>query len=456
MGNALCPGNGLTENVVLHVTGTKGGSTMVNVKDFGAVGDGSANDTAAIQRAIDSGGIVRIPRGVYVTGTLYLKSNGGLHLEAGAVLRASHSRADYNADDFCPQNAVFSAESVTGAHLIVAVEQENISLSGEGCIDGDALYWMTEKWGWHLKSNPERPGQMIFFAECRGVQIRDLSLKNASYWHLFLHGCEEVIVSGVRISGHPLVINNDGIDIDCCRNVVVSGCLIDTADDALTLRAGAARLRRPKACENIVIGNCILRSGFANAIRVGVGSGEIRNACFSNIMIREGTRTGICFVSMYNPKKSGVRCISDLQFDNIRTDAYRPFNIKLLNSEEMPPPAGVITQRNIAFSNIFGTASATSYLIGCENGILENIRFKNVEFRYSGPGEAPHVDANGKWGRSSKDCAFFVKHAQHVTFDDVRIRWEGDDSGWKHELEYVDSKNVSVRNCVFEKGICES
>ena len=60
---------------------------MVNVKDFGAVGDGSANDTAAIQRAIDSGGIVRIPRGVYVTGTLYLKSNGGLHLEAGAVLR---------------------------------------------------------------------------------------------------------------------------------------------------------------------------------------------------------------------------------------------------------------------------------------------------------------------------------------------------------------------------------
>ena len=121
--------------------------SMRNVKEFGAVGDGIANDTAAIQRAIDAGGIVWIPPGVYVTGTLYLKSNGGLHLEAGAVLKASHSRSDYNQDDFCPQNMVFSSEFVTGAHLIVAMEQENISLSGEGCIDGDALFWMTEPRG---------------------------------------------------------------------------------------------------------------------------------------------------------------------------------------------------------------------------------------------------------------------------------------------------------------------
>ena len=428
---------------------------MRNVKEFGAVGDGVANDTAAIQRAIDAGGVVWVPRGVYVTGTLYLKSNGGLHLEAGAVLKASHSRSDYNADDFCPQNVVFASEDVTGAHLIAAVEQENVSLSGDGCIDGDALFWMTEKEGWHLKRNPERPGQMIFFAECRNVRIRDLTLKNASYWHLFLHGCEEVIISGLRIHGHPQVINNDGIDIDCCRCVAVSDCLIDTADDALTLRAGSAPLRHPKACEHIVVSNCVLHSGFANAIRIGVGDGGIRNACFSNIAVREGTRTGICFVSRYNPKKNGVRWISDLQFDNFRIDAYRPFNIKILNSEQTPVPEETIVQRNLSFSNIFGTASATSYLAGCRNGILENIRFKNVEFRYSGPGEAPEVDACGRWGRSSLDCAFLVKQAGNVVFDDVRIRWEGDDSGWKHELEIVNSGKVSVRNCAFEKGVCE-
>ena len=80
---------------------------MHNIIDFGAVGDGVTVNTQAIQRAIDAGGTVLIPEGVFVTGTLYLKSHGGLHLAPGAVLRASTDRADYNAADYCPQNAIF-------------------------------------------------------------------------------------------------------------------------------------------------------------------------------------------------------------------------------------------------------------------------------------------------------------------------------------------------------------
>lgn len=91
---------------------------MKNVKDYGAVGGGLTNDTAAIQKAINDGGMVYFPAGVYVTGTLYLKSNGGLCLDAGAVIRGSLLRSDYNADDFCRQNEVFTEEFVTGAHLI--------------------------------------------------------------------------------------------------------------------------------------------------------------------------------------------------------------------------------------------------------------------------------------------------------------------------------------------------
>lgn len=79
---------------------------MQNVKDFGAAGDGRAIDTAAIQRAIDAGGTVYIPDGVYVIGTLYLKSNGGLYLSSGAKLVASHNREDYNTEDYCPQNQI--------------------------------------------------------------------------------------------------------------------------------------------------------------------------------------------------------------------------------------------------------------------------------------------------------------------------------------------------------------
>ena len=83
---------------------------MRNIRDYGAVGDGIRLDTKAIQTAIDAGGMVYLPAGTYRTGTLYLKSNGGLHLAPGAVLVASHHRQDYNADDFCPQNRVYREE----------------------------------------------------------------------------------------------------------------------------------------------------------------------------------------------------------------------------------------------------------------------------------------------------------------------------------------------------------
>ena len=99
---------------------------MRNIKDYGAIGDGITLNTQAIQRAIDDGGMVYIPTGVYKTGTLYLKSNGGLHLEAGAVLLASHDYNDYNEWDFCQQNWKSDEENANGKHLIVAVEQENV------------------------------------------------------------------------------------------------------------------------------------------------------------------------------------------------------------------------------------------------------------------------------------------------------------------------------------------
>ena len=94
---------------------------MNNIIDFGAIGDGITLNTKAIQEAINAGGMVYIPARVFRTGTLYLKSNGGLYLAPGAVLLASENNADYNDDDFCQQNCVFKEEHVTGGHLITAI-----------------------------------------------------------------------------------------------------------------------------------------------------------------------------------------------------------------------------------------------------------------------------------------------------------------------------------------------
>ena len=174
---------------------------MNNVKDFGAVGDGKTKDTAAIQRAIDAGGMVYFPPGIYLSGTLYLKSNGGLELAPGAVLLASSDRADYNADDFCVQNSFSVNERASGAHFIVAVEQQNIVIRGGGIIDGnrEAFYnGFREENPRKFKLGEWRPGQMVYFCECENIRISDVEMNNAPYWTCFLHGCEQVNIRGLR------------------------------------------------------------------------------------------------------------------------------------------------------------------------------------------------------------------------------------------------------------------
>ncbi len=438
------------------------GETAMNachsVKDFGAVGDGSTPDTKAIQKALDSGGIVYFPPGVYRSGTIYLRSHGGILLDAGATLQASPDLSDYNADDFCPQNRVLRQELVSGRHLVVAVEQEHITISGAGRIDGNYSAWLNEPdpaFGGKLpyfKRDPERPGQMIYLCECSDVRIRDVELTNASYWHCFLHGCENVTISGVHIYGVPGVINNDGLDIDCCQRVTISDCIIETADDCIALRSDPEPLKKSRACEYVAVSNCVLSSDFANAIRVGVGNGEIRRCNFSNIVIHR-SRTGICIVSRYWEADSGAN-ISELDFNGLQLHVKRPFNIKLDNSASLTPP-GARRIGDIRFSNISGTAFLSSYLTGTTAGRLERIKFSNVSLRYGGNGPAPDKDANGHWGCGSTDAAFELAHVDNATFNNVEIRFECDAQGWNHDISAKACRGLARRDCDFAKGVID-
>lgn len=427
-----------------------------NVKDFGASGDGVNVDTQAIQRAVNAGGIVFFPPGIYITGTIYLKSHGGIMLAAGAVIKANPDLSDYNADDFCPQNRVLYQELVSGRHLIVAVEQENITIAGQGCIDGNFSAWMNspdpELGGTppYFKRPPERPGQMIYLCECSDVRIHDVEMTNASYWHCFLHGCEKVTISGIRIYGVRGVINNDGIDLDCCRHVTISNCIILTADDSLTLRADYAPLKKSRRCEYITVSNCVLSSYFANAIRIGVGNGEIRRCSFNNISISE-SRTGICMVSRYWEQDRGVS-IFDLNFSDMQIYARRPFCIKLDNKPTLTPPC---SRRigDIRFMNISGTAELSSYLTGSQDGTLDKISFDNVAFRYSGKGLAGDLDEHGHWGCSSTDSAFELCYARNISFTNSEISWETNNPGWRHDIRSRFCESVIQSGCRFKKGI---
>lgn len=432
-----CPESGKSEKI----TTNQMSFSMRNVKDFGAIGDGVTLDTAAIQAALDAGGIVHFPEGTYLTGSVYLRSNGGLDLAPGAVILASPDPAHYNADDFIPENRVFTAEKVSGSHLVIADNVDNVIIRGGGRIDGNRPAVLNQP-------NPKNPkrflisgwrmGQMLFFVNSTNIIIEDIYLTESQYWNCFLHGCDYVKIRGVRIENDFGTMNGDGIDVDCCRFVTISDCIIHSADDCITLRGCADALGGNRPCEYVTVNNCIL-STRCNAFRIGVGSGSVRRCTLSNIIIRD-TRTAICLVSQYTPASSGVQ-IEDIMFSNIYMDCVRFFNIATTPRGLRPEEAKVI--RRISFNNLRGSADTGSIIQGSRKGYVQDIIFTDLKVDYR-----PSVNVNPEvpeygYGEFIKDgnppAAFYLHNADDVKFKNSSINLPENDEGYLYSIMGINS-----------------
>jgi len=418
----------------------------VNVRDYGAAGDGVTKDTTSLQAAIDAcaaagGGLVLVPPGDYLTGAVHLKSNIELHLQAGATLRGSPDRDDYNPDDVFPENNVFSFERVSGAHLVIAYRAENVAITGQGAIDGRSSNFFEpladERRSASYRGHSGnfvlkgwRPGQMVFFCCCRNVAVRDVSLLNAPYWTLFLLGCSDVRVRGLIITNPPQTPNGDGIDIDCCSNVTVSDCIIRSGDDSITLRGNARALGVRKPCENVTITNCVLSSP-CNAIRVGVGDGVVRNCSISNIVVTD-SRTGINMVCRYSDRVPVGTCIEGIHFSDFTVDAVLP--IQVIEGAGAAAPAGM---RDISFSRFRVSGEAGLYIGGNPELPMTRVRLADWELTLHGgtdncelvegvPHPYPVPGHPGAGGRPALPCAIYGTHLHDVRLRNVHVHWADD------------------------------
>jgi len=321
---------------------------IFNVMDFGATGEGKAKDTAALQKAIDAcasagGGTVLIPSGVYLIGSLQLKSDVTLSLENKTFLLGSPDIEDY------PLTRVRWEGEFTEGHraLLWAEKAEHIAILGSGTIFGPPITLS-------LLRNPRAPA-LIEPSECTDVLLDGFTAQYQRMWAIHPVLCQSVVARNLIVRSTNT--NGDGIDVDSCRDVVIERCSIDAGDDAIALKSGrgleAVRIGRPT--ENVLIKDCTLTSSMFAAIGIGTElSGDIRHVKIQNCTI-SGKGNGIVIKS-----RDGRGAVAeDITGENLIIFNSPTFlSIDLLKrgnqaKEPVPGPVDQWTQvRNLRFTDI--------------------------------------------------------------------------------------------------------
>ena len=288
-----------------------------DVLKYGAMGDGVADCTGAFRKAIGAccqagGGRVIVPPGSFLTGAIHLKNNVNLHISDGATLR-------FNPDPSLYLPAVYTrwegVECMSYSSLIYAFEQENVAVTGNGTLDGQAS---NEHWWWWNGSplyggGREKPNQMaargrlfkmaendlpahervfgegsylrpnfVQFYRCRNVLVEGVTVRNSPMWQIHPVLCTNVTVRGVTVVSHGP--NNDGCNPESSRNVLIENCLFNTGDDCIAIKSGRNRDGRRIGIpsENIVIRNCRMQDGHGGVTIGSEASGGVRNVFAEN------------------------------------------------------------------------------------------------------------------------------------------------------------------------------
>ncbi|HWC61769.1 MAG TPA: glycoside hydrolase family 28 protein [Verrucomicrobiae bacterium] len=294
------------------------------ITSFGAVGDGKTDCTDAITKAIEAcvqkgGGRVVVPEGQFLTGAIHLKSGVNLHLMTNSVLLFSTDPKKYLPQVF---TRFEGTELYNFSPLIYALGQQNVAVTGEGTLDGQAS---EDNWlSWKASSARSKLVKMgtdnvpveqrqfgeadhlrpsfVEFNRCANVLIEGVKIRRSPMWELHPLLCTNVTVRGVDIFSHGA--NNDGCDPESCRDVLIEKCLFDTGDDCIAIKSGrntdGRRVNVPSV--NLIIRDCTMRDGHAGT---AIGS-EISGSC-SNVFVYNCEMSSPNLVCALRLKSNAVR-----------------------------------------------------------------------------------------------------------------------------------------------------
>ncbi len=442
-------------SISVSVAQTK--KTEFVVTAYGAKGDGKTMNSNAIQAAIDAlaargGGRLIIPEGQFLTGSIELKSGVELHLQKNAVLLGSTNPFDYK--KISHSKALILADGRTG-----------ISITGPGTIDNrgrklalysDSLYYagqMDPKYYNLRRKRPEeeyRP-MIIHMFNCKNVNLKSFTLKDGASWIQSYDKCRNLVVDSLTVISDAYW-NNDGFDISDCKNVRVTNCFVNSADDGICLKSSD----KNDWNDSIYIANCTVRSS-ANAIKFGTGStGGFKNITIENIKVYDTFRSAIALETV----DGGV--LENIVINNITaTNTGNGIFIRLghRNNDER---YGVL--RNVKIKNVkievpfdrpdknydlrgpdlpFFHNPFPCSITGIEGHPVENVSLENIEVTYPGRGndglailpiyrlkDVPEAEAEypefSMFGELPA-WAFYIRHVIGLSMKNITVRAEAPD-----------------------------
>jgi glycosyl hydrolase family 28 len=419
---------------------------------FGIRSDGSTLNTRSIQFAIDhinknGGGRLVFQVGRYLTGSIHLRSNVTLQLEEGAVLMGSLNPFDY--------------DKLSMTALVFAIDQHDVGITGKGIIDGQGRQLAANVTDLIHKGiikdlfRSDRPEEsnramLIYFRNDSDVLLRGVTLRNAASWVETYDQCRNLVLDNIYVDSKAFW-NNDGIDIVDCDSVAVTNSYVDAADDGICLKSQDAS----KCCNNILIGNCTIRSS-ASAIKFGTASfGGFRNIRILNNKVFDTYRSAIA-----------LEAVDGGFVENVRVDSLQAFNtgnaIFLRIGERVPGKKGRL--ENIRIGHVYAEISAGKpdagydyegpiedmprnvspvVITGMPDALVSGVSLTNVEIKYPGGGnplfarvgldeldkvpERPNAYPDFSMFKELPAWGVYIRHARGIVFNQVSLSAEKKD-----------------------------
>lgn len=432
---------------------------VFNVMQYGAKGDGMTNDAFSIQHAIDDcaknggGRVVLVSAHTYYSDSIRLRKNVDLHIQKGAVLKASGNIDGYIRPNKLINDAktALNGNPVTGKPSFVFIygfEADGCSISGDGVIDANAYAFVERKDDYYVTGDFYPRPTVIYIEKSNHITFKDFTVKSASFWTLHPAGCDDVLIDKIRILNALDVANSDGIDPDRCTNVRITGCHIVCADDCICLKASQGNSEYG-GCENIIISSCTLTSTSA-AVKIGTeGTGDFRNIIVSDCIISKSNRG----LSIQIRDGGSVENVS---FQNISIETRR-FSPDWWGSAE----AVAITAfdrdentkcgkiKNIRFFNVTAKGENGVLIHGSEDNYIEDVVFENcrIELTKTSKWQSGFYDLRPGINRAIVSCdnsAFLIKYAKDVTIMKTKTRWGRLCESYKHAVEAQNVENLEL------------